>query len=129
MTPNEGLLPDPYLLASDHLVLPPYRPGRGCGFFPLTADPVVVIPSHVLLEAFMRICARYAWRPGGGFSMSMIYYVQLYIDKDGYLDVGRLPVPLAESYKVLSEGIMPVRPWMLVLKRLLGEDETDWRLV
>ncbi|KAG5926249.1 hypothetical protein E4U42_003489 [Claviceps africana] len=119
--PDQGELPPPYALASDESILPPYRPGRGCGFFTSTVHPVVIVRPHVLLEAFMRFCARYIDTPGGGFSISMICYVGLYIDDDGYLDLKQLSEPLASSYRALSDGSRSVRQWIHEVKKLLGE--------
>jgi hypothetical protein len=81
----------------------------------------VSVPSRVLLEAFMRFCARYVNTPAGGFSISMIAYVGLYIDDDGYLDLKQLSEPLSSSYLALREGKIPVRQWVNELKKLLGE--------
>lgn len=121
IAPDRGQLPPYYTLASDESILPPDRPGRGSGFFKTTVHPVVIIPSHVLLEAFMRFCARYVNTPAGGFSISMISYVGLYIDDDGFLDLKQLSRPLSSSYLALREGKMPVRQWVMQLKKLLGE--------
>ncbi|KAK9444696.1 thioredoxin reductase [Metarhizium brunneum] len=120
-TPDRGQLPPCYALASDKSILPPYRLGRGSGFFKSTTHPVVIVPSHVLLEAFMRFCARYVNTPAGGFSISMIAYVGLYIHDDGYLDLKQLSEPLSSSYLALIEGKIPVRQWVNELKKLLGE--------
>ncbi|KAG5984437.1 hypothetical protein E4U55_004781 [Claviceps digitariae] len=121
ITPDRGQLPPYYALASDKSILPPYRLGRGSGFFTSTVHPVVIVPSHVMLEAFMRFCARYVYTPAGGFSISMISYVGLYIDNDGFLDLSQLSEPLASSYLDLRSGKMPVRQWLSELKKLLGE--------
>ncbi|GAO18651.1 uncharacterized protein UV8b_03399 [Ustilaginoidea virens] len=123
ITPDRGQLPPYYALASDKSILPPSRIGRGSGFFTSTVHPVVIVPSHVLLEAFMRFCARYIWTPPGGFSISMICYVGLYIDEDGFLDLNQLSEPLSSSYLALKRGEMPVRQWANELKKLLGEPE------
>ena len=48
----------PFLLASDDTVLPPSRHGRSDGHHRPGQSPVVVPKAHVLLEAYMRICAR-----------------------------------------------------------------------
>lgn len=51
-----GLKLSPYFVsASDQTVLPPWRPGRGSGFFKLDGDPVIVPKSHVLLESISPI--------------------------------------------------------------------------
>lgn len=48
-----------FLVASDRHTLPPWRPGRGRGYFKEAHDHQVIVPSaHVLLEAFLRIYAR-----------------------------------------------------------------------
>lgn len=120
-TPDKGQLPPYYALASDESILPPSRLGRGSGFFKSTVHPVVIVPSHVLLEAFMRICARSVNTPPGGFSISMISYVGPYIDDDGFLDLKQLSEPLSSSYLGLRQGKMPVRQWVNELKTLLGE--------
>ncbi|KAG6032241.1 hypothetical protein E4U41_007281 [Claviceps citrina] len=120
-TPDRGQLPPPYALASDKSLLPPYRPGRGSGFFKSTVHPVVIVRSDVLLEAYMRFCARYMSKPAGGFSISMICYMALYVDEDGYLDLKQLSEPLSSSYLAFKEGKGPVRQWVNDLKKLLGE--------
>jgi hypothetical protein len=57
-SPKEVELPSFFVFASDQTVLPPWRPGRGSGFFKPGQYPVIIPKSHVLLEAFMFLYAR-----------------------------------------------------------------------
>jgi hypothetical protein len=128
--PTKVGLPSHFVLASDQSVLPPWRPGRGCGVFKLDRNLVVVPRSHVLLEAFMRLHARDAGKRIGSFSISMVAYMQEYIDDDGLLDTSLLPEPLKTFYTELREGKKPVRQWSKELRGALGvpvEDSEDDR--
>ena len=118
-------LPPHFVLASDQTVLPPWRPGRGSGVFKSSRHPVVVPKAHVLLEAFMRLHARDAWKRVGTFGMAMIAYVQLYIDNDGLLDTSQLPELLKTFYAELRKGKKPVRQWTIDLRQALGIPEKD----
>ncbi|KAG5915663.1 hypothetical protein E4U61_004397 [Claviceps capensis] len=121
ITPDQGQLPPPYALASDETILPPWRPERGAGVFKSKAHPVVVVHSHVLLEAFMRICARYSHTLAGSFSKSMVIYVLMYIDDDGYLDLKKLPEPLVSSYLAYTTTSISGRQWLAELRQMFGE--------
>ncbi|KAL1868846.1 hypothetical protein VTK73DRAFT_3489 [Phialemonium thermophilum] len=126
--PAKASLPSHYVLASDRSVLPPWRPGRGYGFFRSDRNVVVVPRSHVMLEAFIRLHARDSGKRIGSFSLSMIAYIQQYVDDDGLLDIGQLPGPLKASYIELREGKKPVRQWTKELREALGvvvEDSDD----
>jgi len=117
--PKKSKLPPHFVLASDDTVLPPWRPGRGSGFFKEGGDKVVAPKSHVLLEALMRIYARDAGTRAGTFGLSMVAYIEEYVDDDGFLDVSELPEPFRTFYGELREGRKPVRPWTVELKRAL----------
>lgn len=121
MFPKKSTLLAHFVLASDKTVLPPWRPGPGSGVFKEGGDQVIALRSHVLLEAFMRLYARDVGTRAGMFGMSMIAYMEEYVDDDGLLDATLLPEPLRTPYRELREGKNPVGPWMLELKRALGE--------
>lgn len=57
-SPKEVELPSFFVFASDQTILPPWRPGRGSGFFKPGQYPVTIPKSYVLLEAFMLLYAR-----------------------------------------------------------------------
>ncbi|KAJ6445426.1 NAD dependent epimerase/dehydratase [Purpureocillium lavendulum] len=122
LLPTEaGLLPPQYLLSTDQASLPPRdRPGRGSGVFAHPEDAVVVLKSHVLLEAYMRLFARDSGKQIGSYSMAMVDYMELYVDEDGFLDVDLLPEPLRTFYKDLKEGDKSVRQWRWDLREALG---------
>ncbi|KAG5946271.1 hypothetical protein E4U59_004165 [Claviceps monticola] len=126
ITPDQGQLPPPYALASDESILPPWRPGRGAGVFKSKAYPVVVVRSHVLLEAFMRICARYSHTLAGSFSKSMVIYVSMYIDDDGYLDLKKLPEPIVSSYLAYTTTSISGRQWLAELRQMFGENHKSF---
>jgi len=119
-SPKEVKLPSFFVFASDQTVLPPWRPGRGSGFFKPGQYPVIVPKSHVLLEAFMRLHARDSGKRIGVFAMPMIGYIEEYVDEDGFLETEQLSEPLATFYKELREGGKPVRQWTEELKEALG---------
>lgn len=122
LSPTTATLAPPFALASDQGILPPWRPGRGQGVFQPGLDPVVVIKSHVLLEAFLRLYARDAAKRVGGCGMAMIGYMELYVDDDGLLDASQLPEPLRGFYKELHSENMtkPLRQWTMELRVALG---------
>lgn len=70
----------------------------------------------------MRLYVRDSGKRIGSFALSMIAYMELYVDQDGLLDASLLPEPLKTSYKELKEGKKPVRQWTKELKEALGED-------
>lgn len=113
-------LPSHFVLASDQTVLPPWRPGRGSGVFKSDSDSVVVPRSHILLEAFLRLYARDTGKRIGSFAMSMIGYMEEYVDDDGLLDANLLPEPLKQFYEELRHGSKPVRQWTREFKEALG---------
>ncbi|KAG6106599.1 hypothetical protein E4U31_000747 [Claviceps sp. LM219 group G6] len=121
ITPDQGQLPAPYALASDESILPTWRPERGAGVFKPGAHPVVIVRSHVLLEAFMRICARYSHTLAGSFSNSMVLYMSMYVDDDGYLDLKQLPEPLVSSYLAYTTTKISGRQWLAELRQMFGE--------
>ncbi|KAB5586202.1 hypothetical protein GE09DRAFT_1049181 [Coniochaeta sp. 2T2.1] len=101
---------------------PAWRPGRGSGVFGPGLDPVVVLKSHVLLEALLRLYARDAAKRTGGFGVALIGYIELHVDDDGLLDVDQLPEPLMTLYKELHDENMtkPLRQWTRELREALG---------
>ncbi|OAA67281.1 hypothetical protein SPI_01857 [Niveomyces insectorum RCEF 264] len=113
-------LPQYFLLASDREALPPWRPGRGPGFFKSEQSGVVVPRTHVLLEAFMRLYARDVGTRIGSFAMAMIAYMEEYVDDDGFLDVDQLPEVLKKVYLALRQGRMEsVSQWSKDLQQAL----------
>jgi hypothetical protein len=113
-------LPSPYVLASDQTVLPPWRPARGSGFFKSNRYPVIVLKSHMLLEAFMRLYVRDLNKRIGLFALAMVGYMMMYVEEDGFLDAQLLPEPLRTSYENLKKGRKPVRQWSKELVEALG---------
>lgn len=122
LSPVATKLPAQYILATDQTVLPPSRPGRSSGFFKpsATSAPVVVVRSHVLLEALMRIYARDMGTTVGSFALTMVAYIELYVDDDGFLDTSQLPDDVRELYEQHRSRTMPRRQWMKVVKTTLG---------
>jgi hypothetical protein len=119
-SPKEFELPSFFIFASDQTVLPPWRPGRGSGFFKLGQYPVIAPKSHVLLEAFMLLYARDWEKRIGDFSMAMIAYIEQYVDEDGFLEIEQLSEPLLTFYKELRKGGKPLRQWTEDLKEAIG---------
>lgn len=114
-------LPRHFCRASDTLILPPSRPGRGCGALQPGHHPVLVPKAHVLLEAFLRLHVRDSGKKVGSFSMAMITYIEEYVDDDGLLDSDQLPEPLRTSYRDLRAGRWEsVDQWLRDLKEALG---------
>ncbi|AEO66972.1 uncharacterized protein THITE_2075708 [Thermothielavioides terrestris NRRL 8126] len=118
-------LPAYFALASDESVFPPWRPGRGLGVYPSAAGPVVALRSHILLEAYMRIYARDHGKQVGSIGISMIAYMQLYVDEDGFLDADLLPEPLRTFYGELKQWKKPLRQWTLEFRAALGVPEEE----
>ncbi|KAM3424415.1 hypothetical protein BST61_g6420 [Cercospora zeina] len=120
-TPQKLQASPMFTLASDSSVLPPWRPGRGSGFFTnKDCHPVIVPRAAVLLEAYMRLHARNAGKQIGSFAIAMIDYMGQYVDEDGFLDGTLLPDPLRWFYLQLQSGEMPVRQWTKELREALG---------
>jgi hypothetical protein len=117
-----------FTFASDRTTLPPYRDGRGAGFFTIHEPPVLVPRSFILLEALMRIHARDSAKQVGAFAIQMICYVAGYVDSDGYLDVTRLSEPLRTFYQRFQKGDQRLAPWTIELKEALGVpiEEKAW---
>lgn len=67
----------------------------------------------------MRIYARDAETRVGTFELTMIAYIEEYVDDDGFLDASELPEPFRAFYGELREGRKPVRPWTAELRRAL----------
>ncbi|KAK8036181.1 hypothetical protein PG993_008795 [Apiospora rasikravindrae] len=123
--PQASKLPPQFVLASDQGSLPPWRPGRGSGVFKSSKEAVIVPKAHVLLEAFLRLCARDSGKQIGAFSMAMVGYIEQYVDDDGPLDASQLPEPIRTSYCELREGKKPGRQWTKELKQALQVPEEE----
>jgi hypothetical protein len=124
-SPKEVKLPSPFVFASDQTVLPPWRLGRGSGFFKPGQYPVIIPKSHVLLEAFMLLYVRDRGKRIGAFAMAMIAYIEQYVDDDGFLEREQLREPLLTFYKELREGVKPVRQWAEELEEALRLPENS----
>ncbi|ERS97094.1 hypothetical protein HMPREF1624_06423 [Sporothrix schenckii ATCC 58251] len=122
LAPRVDSLPAPFLLATDATALPPWRPSRGSGVF-TSGDgkgPVVVVKSHVLLEALMRILARDDGTSAGSFSLAIITYMEMYVDGDGFLDARQLPDDVRALYEQRRNRSKPLRQWKWEVKRYFG---------
>lgn len=118
--PFSDQIPPGFLLASDRHTLPPWRPERGKGHFIGTYGHPVIIPSaHVLMEAFLRIYARDVGKRIGSFAISMVLYIEMYVDEDGLLDVSKLPPVLRDAYLDLKGG-KQLRHWTKELQKALN---------
>lgn len=131
LSPKTPGLPAPFVLASDKTVLPPSRLGRGAGLFTCDDYPVIVPKSHVMLEAFLHLHARDSGKISGSYTLAMIAYVELYIDRDGFLNVDLLPEPLRTFYVEFQRAPRPIHQWTMKLKTALGypdlsEDDRNW---
>jgi hypothetical protein len=73
------------ILASDPR-LPLKRPGRGHGAFRDATLPVYIPAAHRLLESFIRSIAKARRGINEGFFLSMVTYIEEYVDGDGLLD-------------------------------------------
>ncbi|KAF1825474.1 uncharacterized protein K489DRAFT_429729 [Dissoconium aciculare CBS 342.82] len=91
-------LPPYLLLASDRTSLPPYRPGRGCGYLPISEHPIMVPQAVVFLEAFTRMLALDFGARDVSQCIYTISYVSQYIDADGLLDLEEFPEPMRTFY-------------------------------
>lgn len=116
-----------YVVGSDTNYLPPFIPELGQGAFPADEYPVLVPKPHIVLEAFMRIYARDLGVPQGGFAMSQIDYMELYVDAEGYLNIGELPKDLQSLYIELKQGETPVRQWGEKLQNILSSEANQCR--
>ena len=103
-TPKDLDLPPQFILVSDQTTLAPWRPGRGSGVFRSDFNSFVVPKSHILLEAFLRICARDIGKLTGSFAMAIIAYMEEYVDDDEFLDGNQLPEPLKTFLQGAQEG-------------------------
>jgi hypothetical protein len=121
--PIEVSLPSFFIFASDQTVLPPWRPGRGSGFFKPGHHPIIIPKSHVLLEAFMLLYVRNREKRIGSFSMAMISYIELYVDEDGFLEIEKVSEPLQTFYRELKKGGKPLRKWAEELIEAVGIGE------
>ena len=124
-SPGTVQLPSHFVLASNQIVLPPWRSGRGGGVFKSNQYPLIVPKAHVLLEAFLRLYGRDFGKRTGRHALAMICYVEEYIDDDKLLDASKLPEPLKTFYMELREGTKPVRQWSSELKKALEADSEE----
>lgn len=88
--PHLSTLSSPYQLATGKTSLPPPRPGRGSGFYKSNQTLIVIIKSHVLLEALLRMYARDCLKTVGSAGIPKIGYLSQYVDEDGFLDTSKL---------------------------------------
>ncbi|KAK4038041.1 thioredoxin reductase [Parachaetomium inaequale] len=119
-SPRAHQLPRYLALASDRTALPPYRIGMGRGVFDNNQTVVLVPKSHILLEALMRIMARELGKRCGDQAVQTFSYIELYVDRDGFLDVDLLPLPFGKIYKNFKGGVVPVKDCLLKLRRAVG---------
>ena len=89
-------------------------------FFFSTEYSVLVPSALVLLEAFLRLYARDVDTRIGSFAMTMIGYMEEYVDDDGLLDGDLFAEPLKTFYRELRRGEKPARQWTDELKNALG---------
>lgn len=119
-SPKNIKLPSHFLFASDQTVLPLWRLGRGSGAFKSEQALVLVPKAHVLLEAFMRLYARDDDKRIGAFGLTMISYMSMYVDKDGFLDATQLPEPFKTLYEEYRQRTKSIRQFTDDLKEALG---------
>ncbi|KAI0153188.1 hypothetical protein GGR57DRAFT_148229 [Xylariaceae sp. FL1272] len=93
----------PYISATDTSKLPPRRLSRGRGVFSKGGGEVTLPSSHTLLEAYIRLASAYLDGPGP-FYLSMITYVDEYIEEDGLLDEKLLSGPARKFWKGWQQG-------------------------
>jgi hypothetical protein len=72
----------------------------------------------VLTEAFLRIYARDVGKLIGSFAISMVLYIEGYVDEDGLLEVSKLPPVLRDAYLDLKSG-KRLRHWTRELQQAL----------
>ncbi|CAG9946386.1 unnamed protein product [Clonostachys rosea f. rosea IK726] len=120
VAPSRAALPSYLILASDRSELPPQRPKRGSGCFKSAMIPVLAIPAHILVEAYMRLYARYAGGPSAAAFMTRIAWLRMYVEEDGYVIAKRLPQSLRPFYVELTNNA-PIREWTQRLQKELGE--------
>ena len=88
--------------------LPPPRPRRGHVGFKASAYPVRVPTAHRLLEAYVRLIARTHGAAYEYFFMSMVNYIEDYVDRDGYLDDFSLESRCKAFYSGLKNSTKPI---------------------
>ncbi|VUC31953.1 unnamed protein product [Clonostachys rosea] len=120
VAPQKAELPSYLILASDRSELPPQRPKRGSGCFKPAGFPVVTVPVHILVEAYLRLYARYVEGASSDTIMTKIAWLRMYVEEDGYVIAKRLPQSLRPFYVELVEGV-PIREWTKRLQKELGE--------
>ncbi|CAH0023431.1 unnamed protein product [Clonostachys rhizophaga] len=120
VAPSRADLPSYLILASDRSELPPQRPKRGSGCFKSAMIPVLAVPAHILVEAYMRLYARYAGGPSAAAFMTRIAWLRMYVEEDGYVIAKRLPQSLRPFYVELTNNA-PIREWTQRLQKELGE--------
>ncbi|CAJ2506277.1 Uu.00g004070.m01.CDS01 [Anthostomella pinea] len=113
-----------YVLASDTSVLPGPRLGRGRGAFSKDGGHVVVPSASTMLEAYIRLTSAYRGQTDT-FYLSMITYVEEYIDADGLLDDTLLSEPCRAFWRGLKNGQRGVRELVDELQLSLGDGDND----
>lgn len=76
-------------MASDSC-LPSKRPGRGHGAFRASTPAVYIPAAHRFLESYIRSIARDRRGKSVRFFMSMMTYIEAYVDGDGFLEESNL---------------------------------------
>ncbi|KAI0010884.1 hypothetical protein F4779DRAFT_626890 [Xylariaceae sp. FL0662B] len=119
--------PPHYVLASDSGVLPGPRSGRGHGRFSDEGPHVLIPASHVLLEAYLRLAIAHR-QDFGLFYLSMITYVEEYIDRDGLLDDAFLSEPCRVFWHAMKAGHEPMGTLLNSLQAGLDGDMPEVKL-
>lgn len=68
----------------------------------------------------MRIYAHDVGTTVGPFALTMIPYMELYVDDDGFLDADQLPDSVRELYDHRRNRIEPLRQWTWAVQKSLG---------
>ncbi|KAI2467814.1 hypothetical protein F4781DRAFT_400744 [Annulohypoxylon bovei var. microspora] len=108
-----------YIKASD-ASLPGPRHGRGHGAFSSDGHPVIIPRAHILLEAYIRLASAFR-KHYVSFFLSMVTYMEEYVDRDGLIDETRLSNPCQKFWDELKRDDKPVRELMNELQRGLGD--------
>ncbi|KAI1206186.1 uncharacterized protein F4807DRAFT_440190 [Annulohypoxylon truncatum] len=108
-----------YMKASD-ASLPGPRHGRGHGAFSPDGPPVIIPRAHILLEAYIRLASAFR-KHYVSFFLSMVTYMEEYVDRDGFIDETRLSKPCRIFWDELKRDDKPVRELMNELQHGLGD--------
>ncbi|KAI9051276.1 hypothetical protein LZ554_005377 [Drepanopeziza brunnea f. sp. 'monogermtubi'] len=108
------------ILASDDR-LPPPRPGRGSGGFKPGSFPVLIPSAHRLTEYFVRLVAIPTRDTYKLFGLSMLTYVEEYVDGDGLLDMESLEPRSRAFYLGLKNETKHVRDLVADLQMAFAE--------